>query len=195
MRNARQNFGVVLTGALLATGPGCSTTSETGELPPALESQMHSAVSRVKHTRGVDRIGSLRVLSAFGSHATVPVRDELLVSEDPTLRSNAVYVLGEIYRLEGDPAALAAVKSSMADQDRSVRLEAARALLDGGDLDGLEVLLDGLTSRARSTRVHTFLALQRAAGGRTFGYDPDGDMKSWGGSVDGFRHYLTVAAE
>jgi len=197
MRNARWNLSFALTGALFAGLSGCMTskTHEAGTLPPSLETQMQNAVSRVKHTRGVDRLGSLRIITAFGRHATAPVTTELLTSEDPQLRSNAVYVLGEIYRLDGDPLAFEAVRSSMGDENRAVRLEAARALLDGGDLSGIGELVEGLERPDRSTRVHSFLALRRAAGGRSFGYDPDGDEASRIDGADRFRSYMAAVAD
>ncbi|MFG0315911.1 MAG: HEAT repeat domain-containing protein, partial [Planctomycetota bacterium JB042] len=170
-----RNLGAVLTAALLATSIGCATNERGAGLPPALETQMNEAVTRVKHTRGVDKLGNLRMLSAFGSHATEKVEVELLASDDPLLRSNAVFVLGEIYRLEGDPNALEAIRRVRSDENRAVRLEAARALLDGGDTSGLSELFDGLEANDRPTRIHSFLALRRASGGRNFGYDPDAD--------------------
>lgn len=197
MHLTRRNIGLGLTAALIATTVGCTTgvKERGGELPTALQKQMEEATTRVKHTRGVDRLANLRMLSAFGSHATPTVKTELLASDDPLLRSNAVFVLGEIYRLEGDYDALLAVRGATRDQDRSVRLEAARALLDGGDTSGLGELFDGLEARERGTRINSFLALRRATGGRNFGYDPDGDATARSEGADRFRSYWTAVSK
>lgn len=194
MHLAPRNLGVALTATLLAATIGCAASPKKDGLPPALETQMNEAVTRVKHTRGIDRLGNLRMLSAFGAHATGTVRKELLASDDPLLRSNGVFVLGEIYRLEGDPEALEAIRGAVADENRAVRLEAARALLDGGDTTGLPELIQGLEAQDRGTRINSFLALRRASGGRNFGYDPDGDPADRTEGADRFRAYWSAIA-
>lgn len=170
---------------------GCAALPEPEQgnvLSAGLEGQMNRYIQKVKVGTPSTLFNDLNSLSAFGRHATQPVREGLLVSTDARVRSNAVFVLSSIYRLDGDEVALGAIREAMADQEPSVRLEAARALLEFGDPSGVPELIDGLRADQRGVRVNAALALRDAAG-TTFGYNPDGDAVTREAAITRFESW------
>lgn len=179
--------------ALLAlAAAGCSSNESRTELSAGLENQMNRYIRRVQVGRPETLFRELAALSAFGRHAVDPVKEDLLGSENPRVRSNAVYVLGEIYRLDGDPVAFEAVQDMLHDADQSVRLEAARALVDAGDFRALDELVRGLQSEERIVRIGSFQALRRAAGS-TYGYDPDVEPLASAEAAQRFADWASTA--
>lgn len=170
--------------------PACNTNSQRTELSAGLENQMERYIRRVQVGRKDTLKQDLAVLSAFGKHAVLPVKEDLLASDNSRIRSNAVYVLGEIYRLDGDPLALESIAGMMADNDESVRLEAARAMMESGDFKGIDTLLAGLSSSSRVVRLGSFEALGRVAG-TTFGYNPDGDLTARANATARFQQWAS----
>lgn len=177
-----------------ALAGGCVSDGGKDTLPSSLQAQLDDTLRRVRFAHGVERLKYLRRLSAFGAYATERVEREMLVSDDASLRSNAVFVLGEIYRLDGDERALKAVRAALDDPDRSVRLEAARALLDAGDLGGIEQLLGAMIDGTRAERVNAFLAVAQAAGGQTMGYHPDAPKERRAEAVRRLRGWFAERA-
>ncbi|MFH0944682.1 MAG: HEAT repeat domain-containing protein [Planctomycetota bacterium] len=170
--------------------PACTTEKEPGKLSPRLNAKLEEVLHRARYSQGMAKLGDLRQLSAFGPAATQPVVDQLLSSDNPQLRSNAVFVLGEIYRLDRDEKAIEAVRGAVKDPDRLVRLEAARALLENGDRSGINELVDALDDPGRGTRTIAFLALREASGGVDFGYHPGLDTVARQEPIARFRaHY------
>ncbi len=182
-----------LTMTLFLFALGCQATEPDLGLPPGLAAQMDESLRRAQYTQGAARLGELRKLSAFGPHATEGVTRDLLHHANPQIRSNAIFVLGEIYRLDGDERALEAVKSAMNDGDALVRLEAARALLETGDWNGIEPLVTALDASNRGTRARAFLALRDAAGS-DFGYHPDSDETRRREAMARFRDHFAKLA-
>ena len=166
----------------------CNSDSQRTELSAGLENQMNRYIRRVQVGRQETLKQDLAVLSAFGKHAVLPVKEDLLASDNSRIRSNAVYVLGEIYRLDGDPVALESIEEMMADNDESVRLEAARAMMEAGDFIGIDTLVAGLSSSNRVVRLGSFEALGRVAG-TTFGYNPDGDLAERANATARFQQW------
>lgn len=187
----------MILAAVLACLSACSSQeSQENTLPPNLQTQLDGLVRRVQYSQGLARLSDLRTLSAFGSHATPAVIEELLGSSNPQMRSSAVFVLGEIHRLEGDPQALTAIRSSLDDRDRTVRLEAARALLETGDVAGIPMLIDALDDPSRGTRMRAYLTLREATGGRDLGYHPDAEPELRREAIRRYRaHFDQVAGE
>lgn len=158
-------------------------------LPSAMQNRLDRLLHQVTYSKGSTLLGYLRELSAFGSYATQPVIDQLLVSPDAKLRAGAVYVLGEIDRLDGDKQAREAVNSALSDVDRVVRLEAARALLESGDQRGAGELVTALDDPQRGVRIRAFLTLSQAAGAR-YDYDPDASTEARRVAVERFRGHF-----
>lgn len=163
--------------ALTATGCGVLSTAAPDEAPrtvlsPALQARLDRLMHEIRYSKGQTLLAQLREISAFGKHAVAPVIAGPLADTDARLRAGAVYVLGEIDRLEGDARARQAVVSALNDSDGTVRLEAARALLESGDLSGADLLVTALDDTQRGIRVRAFLTLSSATG-ESFGYNPD----------------------
>lgn len=175
--------------AFLSAGPGCVSEKKDAGLPGGLQNKMEELLHRVQYSQGLARLADLRQLSGFGSHATEPVRETMLESDNPQLRSNAIFVLGEIYRLERDTRALELVRGTLTDSDRTVRLEAARSLLEAGDRTGVDELIKALDDPDRGTRIRAFLALRDSAGGRDFGYDPSAPIADRQEAITQVREY------
>ncbi|MBI4878298.1 MAG: HEAT repeat domain-containing protein [Planctomycetes bacterium] len=161
-------------------------------LSPSLQSRLDETLRRVQNSQGEARVGYLRTLSGFGRYATPSVIEQLLRSERPQLRADAVFVLGEINRLEGDADALAAVREAMNDTHRVVRLEAARALLEAGDLRGVGDLIVALDDPDGRTRATAFDALKRAAGGMDYGYSPAANPAERNAAMERFRAHFSL---
>ncbi len=188
-----------------AFGSGCSFApkdetasyavdkSEQRPLPAALQNRLERLLHEIQFAQGTTLLAELRELSAFGNYATQPVIDRMLKSDDVRLRAGAIYVLGEIDRLDGDPRAKEAVAAALSDNDRSVRLEAARALLESGDKRAANLLVDALDDPLRGVRIRAFLSLSTAAGEK-YGYDPDGASEVRRAAADRFRSHFASAA-
>jgi hypothetical protein len=198
-RNLRS---VLVLSAALAAMCGCQSVRnalpfsddepERKPLPPAMVNRLDRLLHQVTYSKGSTLLGQLRELSAFGAYATQPVIDRLLASEDAKLRAGAVYVLGEIDRLDGDTRAREAVHGALSDPDNSVRLEAARALMETGDKRGAGLLVDALCDADRGVRIRAFLALSQAAGNR-YAYDPDAPDAERRAAMERFRGYFESA--
>lgn len=174
--------------------PFSANEPERKPLPPSMENRLERLLHQVTYSKGSTLLGQLRELSAFGAYATQPVIDRLLKSEDVKLRAGAVYVLGEIDRLDGDPRAREAVITALSDSERSVRLEAARALMESGDKSGASLLVDALDDADRGVRIRAFFALSQAAGNR-YDYDPDAPIAARKVAVERFRgHFQSASA-
>jgi len=171
----------------------CVEEQASTDLSPKLNMKLEEVLHRAQYSQGMAKLGDLRQLSAFGKAATVPVVDRLLSSDNPQLRSNAVFVLGEIYRLDRDEKALDAVRSVADAPDRLVRLEAARALLENGDRTSVDELLKALDDPSRGMRTRAFLALRDASGGMDFGYHPSLDTAARQDAIARFRAHFAVA--
>ena len=178
---------------LILVLPCCTNSKAEQELTGPLGTKLDELVHRVQYSQGLARLGDLRELSAFGKPATGIVKERLLTSDNPQMRSNAVFVLGEIYRLDRDAEALEAVQAAMTDRDRLVRLEAARALLENGDRRGTGELLDALDDPSRGIRTRAFLTLRDASGGLDYGYHPSAEMASRQEPIARFRAHFSYA--
>ena len=168
-------------GALSFATVACTTVDpDRGDpdvLSAGLEAQMNRYVQRIQAGNRETLQWDLTHLSAFGRYASERVGDDLLTSKNPRVRSNAVFVLSEIYRMDGDPQALDLIRSVMDDASPDVRLEAARALLETGDATGVPELIGGLRSPTWAVRKISHDTL-KSASGSSFGYNADGAVAS-----------------
>ncbi len=184
-------FVPLLAFASCTTEPADSTQ---GKMPASLRDRFDREMHRVQLTEGPQLKSLLDGLAEFGPYATEPVKERLLASDTPRLRSNAVYVLSGIYRNDEDKAALDAVKSALNDGDPTVRLEAARALLELHDRSGINELVSALGSDRRGIRVPAFLALRHDTG-NDFGYNPYDPPERRAEGVAKFRQHFGLAEE
>lgn len=163
--------------ALTASGCAVFSTPPADDAPrtalsPALQARLDRLMHEIRYSKGQTLLAQLREISAFGKHAVAPVIAGPFADADARLRAGAVYVLGEVDRLEGDARAREAVIKALRDSDGAVRLEAARALLEAGDMSGADLLVTALDDTQRGIRVRAFLTLSSATG-ESFGYNPD----------------------
>ncbi len=184
---------IPILSAALALG-ACQTETEgenQGKLPASLRERLDRELHRVQLTEGPQLKSLLDGLAEFGPYATEPVKEKLLTSDTPRLRSNGVYVLSEIYRNDADEKALEAVRGALSDGDPSVRLEAARALLELHDRSGVRELVAALESDRRGVRVPAFLALRHATGS-DYGYNPYDPADRRAEGVAKFREHFGI---
>jgi hypothetical protein len=182
---------VLLVAAALA-GAGCVTETE---MPTGLTAGQRADLARlvrsVRSSRGAELRDNLFMIVAYGPFAVDVVDEELLSDERPRVRSNAVFVLGQIHRQDGDMKALELVAEALDDSDPLVRTEAAAALLEVGDLRGADLLVDALEDPNAARRTQVFVVLERATG-LSFGYDPNADANARREAVTRFREYFRV---
>lgn len=182
-----------LAGCASKTSPEEGTFEPTKALAPALQARLDRLLHEVRYSKGQTLLAQLREISAFGRNAVEPVLSGLLTSKDARLRAGAVFVLGEIDRLEGDERARKAVSEALADPDNAVRLEAARSLLESGDQRGADVLVQALDDSERGIRVRAFLSLTSASGD-SFGYNPDAAAELRRAAAERFRAHFRSRA-
>lgn len=192
----RSHFAGFALTAVALIASGCIAQDDgrdPARLSAGLEAKLNRLLHKVHYSKGPEYLADLRQISAFGNYAIDSVKEKMLESDDPRLRSGAVFVLGEIYRLDGNPDALEIVRTALADQDQWVRLESARALLECGERSGVPILIDGLEAEARGVRIRSFLALSSATGDG-FGYQADRPTSEREPAVDRFRKFFGANA-
>lgn len=142
---------------------------------PIREVRISAAVvlARLKDPRAVPGLlegirtaqqGNVRMLSELGRPAVGKLVEALLdADEDPLVRCNAAWALGEI----GDSAAQPALREALRDQDSGVSAAAAEALTDFRDPADLPLILESLhdeKGRLREGAVKVFKKLGGDAG-------------------------------
>lgn len=171
---------------------GCEKNDPAEDLPVNQQAQIDDLIRRIQSASNAQLEADQTVLSGFGHNATVRVECRLLDSEIPVIRESGVVVLGKIYQVDGDPRALAGVQRAMSDSNIDVRLLAAWALLQSGDYSGVSLLVDALAADSYAVRYKAFAILKQAAGGRDFGYEPDGDATERGEAASRIQSYFSL---
>jgi hypothetical protein len=146
---------------------GCVTerveTEESGEA--YLEREVNNIIERIPYESGPQLHGLLLSLVAFQQFAVEPVTG-VLDHENPKVRSSAAFVLGQLKAEE----ALERLMELTEDDNKLVRYEAARAVLEIGLWDTVPFLLQGLDDDDPRVRFLCFEALNRNTG-ESHGYD------------------------
>jgi hypothetical protein len=133
-----------------------------------LEAQIDEIVARLPYQNGMDLYVDISHLVAYGKFA-IPKMQECLKSPNSKVRSSAAMVLGQL-RAEKSTDDLMKL---MNDENKLVRYEAARAVLEIGVWDSIPTLLTGLEDPDQWNRELCADVLQRKTG-ENFGYDPRG---------------------
>ena len=149
-----------------------------------LKQEIDKVVKRLHLESGQDLYVDLSRLIAYGSFAVEPMRN-LLDHDNPQMRSSAAYVLGQLKSTE----AIEDLMALLEDEDKLVRYEAARALLEiGAWKSSIPVLLGGLDDDTPNIRFLCQEILEKKLP-QDFGYQYDGPkeerleairkMKAW----------------
>ena len=129
-----------------------------------LDREIDKVVQRIPYETGKALFRDLNKLIAFGSFAIEPMC-ECLRHPNAKVRCSGAYVLGQL-QAEGVVNDLLAL---MDDENKLVRLEAARAVLEIGAWDTVPVLLEGMNDPEENIRILSFQALKKKIG-VDFGY-------------------------
>ena len=169
-------YGMALITLLIGT-MGCVTerteaTQQQQDGREYLHSEVARIVARLSLKNGRELYMDLGRLVAFGDFSVEPMMD-CLKSDDAKMRSSAAFVLGQLKHQN----ALDELMELTTDENKLVRFEAARAVLEIGAWDSIPVLFDGLEDDEAYVR---YLCIQTlsAKTGETFGYVFDGEPES-----------------
>lgn len=131
--------------------------------------EIDKVIARLPNEAGQDLFVDLQRLSAYGKFAIEPMR-ELLDHNIPQMRSSAAYVLGQLDAMEAMDDLIECLK----DEDKLVRYESARALLEiGAWKSSVPVLIEGLDDETPYIRYLCHQTLEFKIG-QDFGYQYDG---------------------
>jgi hypothetical protein len=157
-------YTVLFSGFLVACVTERMETSDTG--PAYLEKQIDEIVARLPYQNGMDLYVDISHLAAYGKFA-IPKMRECLKSPNAKVKSSAAMVLGQLRAEVARDDLMAMVN----DENKLVRYEAARAVLEIGVWDSIPVLLAGLEDSDQWNRELCLEVLQRKTG-ENFGFDP-----------------------
>jgi hypothetical protein len=157
----------ILSFSLLIVMTACVTEpvdqEQSGE--DFLQKEVDEIISRLPYESGPELHGLLLRLIAFESFAVDPVM-ACLDHENSKMRSSAAFVLGQIR----DKKALPELIDLTEDDNKLVRFESARAVLEIGAWDTIPLLLSGLEDEDPQIRYLCYETLNRNTG-ESFGYD------------------------
>ena len=137
-----------------------------------LSQEIDKVIKRLPLESGQDLYVDLRRLIAYGKFAIEPMLD-LLTHENSQMRSSAAFVLGQLRALD----AIDGLVNLLEDDNKLVRYEAARALLEiGAWKSSVPVLIDGLGDDTPYIRFLCQQTLDRKIQ-RDFGYQYDGPVE------------------
>lgn len=149
---------------------GCATTesSDSGRFVEAndlMAEEIRSRISQIPFQHREELFNNLVWLSQAGEQA-IPDLLGALDNDEPKVRSNAAWVLGQI----GDRRVITDLQPLVQDANATVRLESARTLMTLGDMRHAPVLIQSLDSDKPEVRYLCHEALKEATG-QDFGYD------------------------
>ncbi|MFH2000147.1 MAG: HEAT repeat domain-containing protein [Planctomycetota bacterium] len=146
-----------------------------------LEGEVKKVVDRLPYQNGMALFTDINHLVSFGRFAVDPMI-ECLDSPNEKVRSSAALVLGT---LRAD-AALEKLLSMVDDQNKWVRLEVARAVLEIGAWDTIPIIIDGLNDEDLRTRELCFHLLNEKTG-EDFGYTVKAEKEDRVAAVDRWK--------
>jgi len=182
----------------------CGTTAESSTFaqPNSLMGEeIDNRIAQIPFQHREDLVENLIWLTQTGEQA-IPSIIEALQHENPKVRSNCAWVLGQM----GDRRTIPFLQRMTNDEDPRVRLEVARTLVLMGDMGQTAVLIEGLDSERKEVRYMCHEALKTASR-RDFGYDHlSADVmarneaaykwRQWWGEVSGDPYFaLAYASE
>ena len=169
--------GTALVCLALATGCKSNSSSALTKHPeyPRLRKEMAETVAIIRKSEGLPLYRALRKLVAYDLFA-LDVAKEMLEDPNARIRSNAVWVLGQIPPDPSFPEESAelvdSLEDALEDMNRLVRYEAACALLLRNDWNVIPLLLRGLEDEDAAVRMSCHDVL-RMATSENFGFRAD----------------------
>ena len=146
----------------------CASMSGSSRFPEPnqlMAEEIRSRIAQIPYQHREELFHNLLWLAQAGEQA-IPALLEALRHSDPKLRSNATWTLGQI----GDRRVIVDLQALARDDDRMVRLEAARTLVMLGDIQHCPQLIEALDSEQIQVRYFCHEAL-KASTNQDFGYD------------------------
>jgi hypothetical protein len=171
---------------------GCvtETVNHSDDGKRYLDKQINEIVARLPNQDGMDLYADISHLVAFGNFAVDPMI-ECLDSDNSQVRSSAALVLGQ---LKAGKALDKLIRVAFNDENKLVKLEAARAVLDIGKWDTIPVLIDGLDDGQISTRQLCEWALETKTG-ESFGYAFDAPEEERLASIEKWQEWWRLKIE
>jgi hypothetical protein len=154
--------------AFLPLWAACASTERDSRFAPPnalMGEEIESRISQIPYQHREELFQNLLWLAQSGESA-VPALLRGCKHEDPKVRANCAWVLGEI----GDRRVITDLQPMTHDSNETVRLEAARTLVVLGDIKECPPLIDALDSDKVQVRYLCHEALKSATG-QDFGYD------------------------
>jgi hypothetical protein len=183
---------------------GCPSTRGRGAPPPPAERidvvgdrpyctggegetrRLRALVDRLATASAADAIETGKAIVSRGE-AAIPLLLEGLRGPEPRLRGASAYLLGVLK----DRRTVPALETATADPVPSVRYEAAGALLEMQDPNGLSVLVDGLLDPDARLRAKCLDVLQEKTA-QTFGFEADAAPDERAAAVRRWRAWLAA---
>lgn len=155
--------------ALVVDLSGCSSRSSDSVTRhaeyPRLRREMADLVQLIRNSSDLELYKALSSLAAYDVFA-VETAVELLSDPNPRIRSNGVWVLGQIPHDDSYPVEekklVGALERSLKDPDRLVRYEAASALVLRNDWGKIPLLFQGLRDEDAAVRMRCNESLRLA---------------------------------
>jgi hypothetical protein len=150
---------------LAACGTTSRSTNDFAKPNDLMGAEIRQRIDDIRYQHREQLFNSLLWLAQAGEQA-IPALLEGLRHEDPKVRSNCAWVLGEM----GDKRVIPHLQPLTSDEVESVRLESARSLIVLGDMRPVPVLIEGLDSERIQVRFLCHETL-KASTKRDFEYD------------------------
>ncbi|MEM7204669.1 MAG: HEAT repeat domain-containing protein [Planctomycetota bacterium] len=151
--------------AMVACATQEGSSSRFSEPNALMGEEIRNRIEQIPFQHREELFHNLLWLAQAGEQA-IPDLLAALRSQDTKVRSNAVWVLGQI----GDRRIIPDLRRLTQDQDRTVRLETSRTLMLLGDIQRAPTLIEALDSDKVQVRYLCHEALKTATG-QDFGFD------------------------
>jgi len=148
-----------------------------------LQSEIDKIVNRLPYQNGVELFQDINHLLTYDPFVIEPMI-ECLDSPNDKVRSAAALVLGTLRAGE----ALEKLLTMVDDQNRWVRMEVARAVLEIGAWDTIPIIINGLEDEDPRTRELCFHLLKDKTG-EEFGYDLNAEEQDQALAVENWKSW------
>lgn len=160
---------IALIGTFL-TLTACATVEEKArpfsKANSLMRREIQARISNIPFQHRRELLNNLLWLATRDGEPAIPDLVTALQHQEPKVRSSAAWVLGRLR----DRRVVPDLRPLVADENHSVRFEAARSLTLMGDMQHAAMLIEGLDSDRIPVRYNCHMAL-RDATGRDFQYD------------------------
>jgi len=165
MVHAKSFLGILLAASLVSCASWSRENPEYIQANPLLQEEIDTLVRDLPHMHGPELLGAMSRLVTIGEPA-IPTLVEALKDPEPTKRSGAAFVLGEIH----DRRVIPDLRESLSDKVPEVRYEVAASLVVLGDWTAMPVLFQALAEENPYHRYKAFRVLNEQTR-QDMGYD------------------------